>query len=75
MIGIWTTFFFKTNDNQIFEVKKTEYKKSALYLFLTIVAFALLGYGGYLIRSGAFLNVFFGFILAIIGFIIGAVLL
>ena len=53
---------------------KSTNKKSALYLILTVVAFALLGFGGYLIRLGGVLNIIGGLLLSIIGFIIGVVL-
>ncbi len=48
--------------------------KTAIYLILTIIAFALMGFGAYLIGVGGVLYIAFGVVFGIIGYIIGLTL-
>ena len=50
---------------------ETKNREFIYYLFLTIVAFALMGFGGYLMSLGGVLYIIFGVLFAIIGYIIG----
>ena len=53
---------------------KTKHKESIYYFILTIVAFALIGFGAYLISLGGVLYIVLGVLFLIIGYVIGLLL-
>lgn len=46
-------------------------RETIWYLFLTVVAFALMGFGLYIMSLGGFLYITFGVLFVISGYIIG----
>jgi hypothetical protein len=48
--------------------------ESRLYFFLTLLAFGLIAFGGYLIKLGSFFNIVGGVVSAVLGFALGIIL-